>query len=172
MTVPGKSCANRTFEVKFDMRHPVPGFHQRRTLPCSGISQLHAILGLTEMDFLLMRLWRCMDVVYIGLEDGGIRNRRDISCRKSEHAHRTRNVLYGLLAEIGKGHRKLVAYLVVGRPRDAYASRLAKRLQTGRDIHPVAKDVLAIDDDIADIDSNPENDLFVLGNAGIAPEHA
>ena len=61
--------------------------------------------------------------------------------------------------------------MVVGGPRDADAARLAHRLQPGGDVHAVAEDVAAIDDDIADVDANPELDPVVIGDTGIGLQH-
>src|SRR4051794_34493593 len=104
---------DRAFEIIFNMRHPVAGFDQWRTLAGSRIGQLHAVLALAEADFLLIwdgrgsnRFRRCRgDRVRKGL---------DIPRRNSEHADGARNILYGLLAEIGEGDRQLVSDLVVG----------------------------------------------------------
>ena len=45
---------DRTFKIKFDVGHPVPGFDQRVTLARPGVSKLHAISGLAEMNFLFI----------------------------------------------------------------------------------------------------------------------
>ena len=42
----------------------------------------------------------------------------------------------------------------------------------GGNIDPVPKDVVAVDDDIADIDADAEDDALVLGHARIAADHA
>jgi len=63
-------------------------------------------------------------------------------------------------------------YLVVGRARYAQPSGIAEGFQTGGNIDAVAEDVVAIDDDVADIDPDAEDDARVLGHACIAADHA
>jgi hypothetical protein len=41
----------------------------------------------------------------------------------------------------------------------------------GRDIDPVAKYIVAINDDITDVDSDSKDDLFFCGNTDVAPDH-
>ena len=48
----------------------------------------------------------------------------------------------------------------------------AKRFQACCDIHAVAKDVVAINDDVADVDSDSKDDLFFRRDTRIAPDHA
>src|SRR5258708_7136130 len=103
------------FEIKFDMGHPVAGFDERKTLPHLGIGQLHPILGLTEMNFLLIGISRSPGV-FSRCRSGRFRKRFDVHCRKSEHPYSTRDVLHGLLAEIGESYRKLAPDLFVCRP--------------------------------------------------------
>jgi hypothetical protein len=48
----------------------------------------------------------------------------------------------------------------------------AKCFQTSRDINAVAKNIVAINDDVTDVDADPEDDLLFLGNSHIASDHA
>ena len=48
--------------------------------------------------------------------------------------------------------------------RHAHAAGLGKRLQPGRDIHPVAENVPAIDNDVAEIDAYPKSDAPLVGH--------
>jgi hypothetical protein len=68
--------------------------------------------------------------------------------------------------------RQLVADLIAHHPRDADPARLGERFEASRDIDAVAKDVLVLDDDVAEIYSDPELDPAVLGNAGLAIDHS
>ena len=45
--------------------------------------------------------------------------------------------------------------------RDANGSGLGERLRPGRDIHGIAKQVVALHHDVADVDANPEPHLLV-----------
>jgi hypothetical protein len=56
--------------------------------------------------------------------------------------------------------------------RDANAAGLGQALHPGRDVHPVAKDVVVIVDDVADVDADAALDALVLRNAGVALGHA
>ena len=53
--------------------------------------------------------------------------------------------------------------MVIGGTRDDDAVRFAEALQPGGDIDAIAVDVVAIDDDVAEIDADPERDPRVLG---------
>ena len=44
-------------------------------------------------------------------------------------------------------------------------------MQAGRDVDAIAVDVLAVDDDVADVDADPVEDLPVLGHASVALPH-
>ena len=46
-----------------------------------------------------------------------------------------------------------------------------KRFQARRDIDAVAEDVVVLDDDVAEIDPDPEPDPAVLGHTGLAIDH-
>jgi hypothetical protein len=49
--------------------------------------------------------------------------------------------------------------------------RLCKCLQARRDVDAVTEDVAVLDDDVAEIDADPEPDPAVLGNTGLAIDH-
>jgi hypothetical protein len=48
----------------------------------------------------------------------------------------------------------------------------AERFQACRDVDAVAKDIVAVDDDVADVDPHPEHDLPFRSDARVAPDHA
>ena len=73
------------------------------------------------------------------------------------------DVLQMLLAERLEPHVKLVPGVVVGGSGDDDPVRLTDPLQPGGDIDAIAVDVVAIDDDVAEIDADPERDPRVLG---------
>ena len=60
---------------------------------------------------------------------------------------------------------------LVDRARDADTARFRQPLQPCRDIDAVAIDVVAVDDHVAEIDTDAENDALVLGDTGIAVDH-
>jgi len=162
---------DRTFKIKFDVGHPVAGLDERVTLTCPGVGKLHAISGLAKMDFLFVPD-ACRRSAFRRTGKGRFRNSRDIPGRKPEYTNRTRDVLYSLLAEIGESHRQFVPDLVVCCPRNTYTAGFAKRFQTSRDIDAVAKNIVAINDDVADVDSDSKYNLFFRGNTGVTPDHA
>ena len=51
---------------------------------------------------------------------------------------------------------ELVPDLVVNRLRNADGAGLGERLEPGGDVDPVAEDVVAVDDDVAEIDADPQ----------------
>ena len=55
--------------------------------------------------------------------------------------------------------------------RNANAARLRNALKARRYVNAVAKDVVAINDDVADIDANPELDLLARRRIGISFRH-
>src|SRR6266700_1862757 len=75
-----------------------------------------------------------------------------------------------LLAQIVEHVGQLVVNLIAHGVRYADAARLGQRLQPGRDIHPVAENVSAIDDDVAEIDANAKSDAPLVGYIPIAVE--
>jgi hypothetical protein len=68
------------------------------------------------------------------------------------------DVLQFLRAEILERELDLVGDLVVDDPRDIDAARLGQRLEPRRDIDAVAEHVAALDDDVAEIDPDPQGD--------------
>jgi len=86
-------------------------------------------------------------------------------------AYRPRDVLDALLAEIRERIGQLVADLVAHHPGDADPARRGERFQARRYVHTIAKDVVVLDDDVAEIDPDPETDPAVLGCGGLAVNH-
>ncbi len=75
--------------------------------------------------------------------------------------HRCRDVLELERACFGKRDRAFACNLRMDRVRDQHAALGRLGLQPRRDIDPVAEDVLAIDDDVAEIDADPELDRLL-----------
>jgi hypothetical protein len=76
-----------------------------------------------------------------------------------------------LLAQILESKGQLVADLVSHHPRDADPAGLCERFQARGDIDAVAKDVVVLDDDVTEIDPDPEADPAVLRHSGLAVDH-
>src|SRR6516165_3563836 len=75
-------------------------------------------------------------------------------------AYRTRDVLEGLLANVSELDRDFPANLFVGGSRNANATRFGDALKPCRNVDAIAKNVIAVDDDVADIDADAEADLL------------
>ena len=68
-------------------------------------------------------------------------------------ADRTRNVLDGLLAHVLEAEAQLVAHLIVHDARNHDPAGIGERFQPRRHIDAVAKNIVAVDYDVADIDA-------------------
>ena len=75
--------------------------------------------------------------------------------------HRPRDILELLLAGVLEGDVELAIDVDLHPPRDADPAGVGQRLQPGRDVDAVAPDVVAIHDDVADIDADAEFDPLV-----------
>jgi chemotaxis regulatin CheY-phosphate phosphatase CheZ len=71
-----------------------------------------------------------------------------------------------------EGEAQLIQHLVANNPADANAARSGQRLQARRDIDAITKDIVAVDDDVADIDADPKLESLIGRNAGITLGHA
>jgi hypothetical protein len=67
-----------------------------------------------------------------------------------------------LLAQIGELNANLAPDMVVSRRRDADAARFCDALKPRRNVYAVAKDVMRLDNDVADIDADTESKAFVF----------
>jgi hypothetical protein len=72
---------------------------------------------------------------------------------------------------VGERQRELVPDLLIGRARDADTAGFAQRFEPRGDIDAVAENIVAVDDDVPDIDSNPEHNLLVVWNRRVALQH-
>jgi hypothetical protein len=82
------------------------------------------------------------------------------------------DVLDPVLAHRLEGEVELRLDLVPDVAGDADAARLGQPLQAGRDIDTIAQDVAVLDDDVADVDADPERDAPILGHRGLALDNA
>jgi len=86
-------------------------------------------------------------------------------------AHRPGDVFETLLAHVDELGIDLAAHLAVGIFRDANATGFGNALQPTRDIDPVAVEIAAFNDDVAEIEANPEGDAVILCDAGVSLGH-
>src|SRR5271154_2296631 len=70
-----------------------------------------------------------------------------------------------------KGIGQLVTDLVAHHPGNADPARLCQCFQTRCDIDPVAKNVVVVGDDVAEIDADPKPDAAIVGSLWLAVEH-
>src|SRR5215470_18045548 len=77
--------------------------------------------------------------------------------------NRSSNVLECLCAAIVKCGVETVAHILMHSARYANPAGCRDFLEPGGDVDPVAEDVVAVDDDVAEVDANAERDATVLG---------
>src|SRR5262249_20268494 len=82
------------------------------------------------------------------------------------------DVLELLLAGVLEGDVEPALRILVNTSRDADPAGLRQSFQSRGDIDAVAVDVVAVDDDVADIDADPELDPRLRRLVGIALVHA
>jgi hypothetical protein len=81
------------------------------------------------------------------------------------------DVLDLLLAQILEGVVEPVAHLVPHDPTDADPARLGKGLQTRRDVHTVAEDVVLLSEHVSKVDAHPELDPPLRRDGGVPLGH-
>jgi hypothetical protein len=97
----------------------------------------------------------------VGQRQCGCRNRWLLGRSRGADAvdaHWPDKVLYVLLAHIFESEIQLVAHLITHYSADTNPARLRERLQTRRDVHPIAKDVVLLNDYVAEVDADPKLD--------------
>src|SRR5258708_6091268 len=86
-------------------------------------------------------------------------------------AHWAVDVLQPLLAQIGELDLDLASNLIVRRRRDADTSRLSNALKPCSDVDTVPKNVIALDQDVAEVDPDPKQHTPVLRDAFVPLGH-
>ena len=87
------------------------------------------------------------------------------------HLDWTGDVLDFLRPKILEGEAQLVEHLIAHDPADADPARFGQSFQARRDIDAVAKDVVAVNDDVANIDADAKVESLIGGNAFVALGH-
>ena len=85
--------------------------------------------------------------------------------------HWASDVLDAPLAQVLESEGQLVTDLVAHHSRDADLAGLCQSFQASCDVDAVAKDIVILNDDVAEIDPDPKPDAAVLGCAGFAVDH-
>jgi hypothetical protein len=76
-----------------------------------------------------------------------------------------------VLASVLEREFKLTLRVLLNTTRDTDAPRLRQCLQTRGDVHTIAKDVIALDDHIALVNTEPELDALLRGHLGVPLNH-
>jgi hypothetical protein len=76
-----------------------------------------------------------------------------------------------MLAQISELDCDLSAYLIIGRRRDADTTRFGYTLKPCCNIHAVTENVIALDQDVAEVDPDPVQHTPVLWDALVAFGH-
>ena len=95
------------------------------------------------------------------------RNRRALRHLQTPGAHRFRNVFQILRTHVFKGDIDLPADLPLCVVGYADTAGLRNPLQPRSNIDSVPEDIVVIDDDIADVNADPELDSVVMWHVGI-----
>src|ERR1700730_2745178 len=75
-------------------------------------------------------------------------------------------------SDLLKAECQIFQQMIVGLTRDVDAAGLGDAFKPRRDVHTITENIVSIDNDIADIDSNAEFDSFVSGHVSVALDHA
>jgi hypothetical protein len=85
---------------------------------------------------------------------------------------RAGDVLHAMLAEVGEADRKLLADMLAHGRADADLAGLGERLEPRRDVDAIAKNVIVLDDHVANVDADAKADALAFIDVGIAVFHA
>src|ERR1700721_361783 len=105
---------------------------------------------------------------------GGSRMVRSRSFGAEFHTPSTYRFSYifeGLPAHIFEGRVNLSPDLPVGVVRQTYAARIGNILQPCGDVDAVAEDVVVVDNDVADVNTDAKFDPLLLRRGGILLRH-
>src|SRR5476649_1301081 len=87
-------------------------------------------------------------------------------------ADRSGNIFDRLLAQIFETEAELVAHLIMNDARNHDSTGIGERLQPRCHVDTVAKDVVTVDHNVADIDADAELDAAVGLNANVPLDHS
>src|SRR5581483_3396068 len=86
--------------------------------------------------------------------------------------HRLLDVLERLETEVIASDLGLAPDLAIGVVRNANTTRCCNAFKAGSNVDTVAEDVVVIDDDVADMDTNAKFDALILRHGDILIDHA
>ena len=87
------------------------------------------------------------------------------------HAERSGNVLDLPLSQVREIQVDFAFDVIENSAGNAYAAGLGQPLETRGDVHAVAIDVVALDDDVAEVDADAQLNAPVFGHIGVAFAH-
>src|SRR5689334_8173676 len=108
-----------TFQVFFQMGHPITGLDQRWPTADDRISDLHTARRTAKADLLFWHGSRHHGAFARQFQLRFSRQPGDVERTETKHTDTPRDILHRLFAPVGKGERKLVANLLIGTTRDA-----------------------------------------------------
>ncbi len=76
-----------------------------------------------------------------------------------------------MLTAIGENQWQLTANLIASSIGDAQAARFADRFKSRGDVHAVTENIVAVYNNVADIDTDAENDALLIRDFLVAVEH-
>ena len=85
--------------------------------------------------------------------------------------HRPGDVLERLLPEVDELRLDPPAHVLIRGARNGHVARFRDALEAGGDVDAVAKDIVALDQYVAEMDADPVEDALRLGDAFIAGRH-
>jgi hypothetical protein len=154
--------------------------------PCDFRQGGDDILDQAVAEILLLRI--AAHVLEWQYNDGGfdrkrrgVRPARSLTCKRSDsllpgqlvspHPHRLDNILEDLRPHVVEGDLDLSPDLSIGVIGQADAAGLGDAFEASCDIDAIAEDVVVVDDDVADVDADPEFDSDILREVGVLPRH-
>jgi hypothetical protein len=99
-------------------------------------------------------------------------SRRRIVGRPTPNLQGPRDVFQALFAAVRESSLQAVADILMHSGGYRHAARRRDLLQAGGDVDAVAQNIIAVDDDVAQIDANAECDAVIFLDVGIACRHA
>lgn len=91
-----------------------------------------------------------------------LRCRHHFTRRNAVDSHRACDVLQSLIAKVDEGKLQLVANLIVCDARKTDAARLGNPFKSRGDIDAISEEIAIINNDIADVNADPEFDPLAL----------
>src|ERR1700719_4712310 len=91
--------------------------------------------------------------------------------RNAKDPDRRDDVLEALLAHIDEDCINFAAHMIERRARDADAARLRDAFEARSDVDAVAKNVVALDKHVTEIDADAEQHALLLADARISLRH-